>query len=107
MERVRTVKSPEHDRQQKMSLESERLALPQAKRSGNILQYPSFDSVMKIVEILFDKESTFASFSAKAYNVEGTIEITGKIQTLTLFFSDTGAGPKRVLDSIVTSSWRN
>lgn len=95
---VRTVNFTTNNCLQGESLKSERMELPQVTNSGGIRLYPSSNDVMKIKEIFLDQDAKTALFRARTYNVEGSMEITRKIQTFTLFFFHAGVDPNPILN---------
>lgn len=57
--------------------------------------------------MLFDDKAEIALFSAKTFNVQGSLGIARKIQVPTVFLSDTDARPNLVAKSIAPPTWRN
>lgn len=84
----------------------ERSASPQGTSSGNTRCKPSLHDVMNIEEIRFDEEPEISLFSKNAYNVEGTTEITRKIQAPSLLIFHTSAGLNLISKSVVPPSCR-
>lgn len=104
---VQTVRIAVDNRPQGASFESASSAMPQVTNSSNTRLYLSSNCLMNSKDILFDEADRIALFSAHSYKIEGTVEITRKIQIPTLFLLDMGAGPNLIPKSVNQLSWQS
>lgn len=102
---VQTVNSVTNRRPKGKSIDSELLPVPRTTNSGRILVQTSSNDVMKITEISFDAQAETTFLRLEAYKVEGTTGTIRRIQRLSLFFLDRGAGPNLFLKLIVQTSY--